>query len=216
MMNANAYDTMCGEHIFYYSLSVIEYMLSMCGMKLINATLNDINGGSVQCTAVKQNCNTYPVNNENLNKLRTLEFDMKLDTSEPYGDFKFRIINIMCALRKIILDISMDGKTIHLYGASTKGNTLLQSLQLDNDIIRYAADRNPDKWGAKTLGTNVEIISEEQSRSMKPDYYLVLPWHFKKEFIERERDTIMSGTKFIFPLPKLEIITKDNIDEIKE
>jgi hypothetical protein len=211
MMTANAYDTICNEHIEYYSLQVIEYMLENAGMKLINATLNDTNGGSIQCTAVKEQCNLYPINHDNLNKLRTLEFEMELDTIKPYDEFNDRIIDIIEKLRILILSIRAEHKTIHLYGASTKGNTLLQSLNLDNGIISYAADRNPDKWGAKTLGTNVQIISEEESRAMKPDYYLVLPWHFKKEFLVRERETILSGTNFIFPLPNIEIITKQDL-----
>lgn len=212
MMNVNAYDTICNEHIEYYSLQVIEHMLENAGMKLIDATLNDTNGGSIQCTAVKEQCNLYPINHDNLNKLRTLEFEMELDTINPYEDFNYRVQNIILKLRSLLLSIHAEHKTIHLYGASTKGNTLLQSLQLTDNIISYAADRNPDKWGAKTLGTNIPIISEEESRKMKPDYYLVLPWHFKKEFLVRERETILSGTNFIFPLPEVEIVTKENID----
>ena len=212
MMDTNAYDTICNEHIEYYSLQVIEYLLESFDMKLIDATLNDTNGGSIQCVAVKKECNVYPINSDRLNELRTLEFERELDTIKPYEEFKYRIFDIIERLRILILSIHAEHKTIHLYGASTKGNTLLQSLNLDNDIISYAADRNPDKWGAKTLGTNVKIISEEQSREMKPDYYLVLPWHFKKEFLVRERETILSGINFIFPLPDVEIVTKDNID----
>ena len=205
MMNVNAFDTICNEHIEYYSLSVIEYLLEMADMKLINATLNDTNGGSVQCIAVKKENTLYEENTENLNKLRTLEFEMKMDTIEPYNNFKHRVIKICNNLRIIVNNIQKEGKTIHLYGASTKGNTLLQACGIDNSIIPYAADRNPDKWGAKTLGTNIQIISEEESRKMKPDYYLVLPWHFKNEFIVREKEIIESGTKFIFPMPTLEI-----------
>lgn len=105
----------------------------------------------------------------------------------------------------------MNGKKIHVYGASTKGNVLLQFFGIDKELIDAAADRNPDKWSRKTPGTNIPIISEEESRRLNPDYYLVLPWHFKKEFIERERQTIKNGTKLIFPLPQLEIISSENL-----
>jgi hypothetical protein len=101
-----------------------------------------------------------------------------------------------------------EGKHIHIYGASTKGNTILQWCGIDNRIIDYAAERNPDKYGARTLGTDIPIISETESRAMNPDFYLVLPWHFKQEFIEREKETLGRGISFIFPLPTIEIIKK--------
>jgi hypothetical protein len=126
---------------------------------------------------------------------------MALDTEKPYKDFGKRITNLLWKLRILIHELKSNKKTIHVYGASTKGNTLLQALGVTSDDIPYAADRNPDKWGAKTLGTNIQIISEEESRAMKPDYYLVLPWHFKEEFLIREKEAIDSGIKFIFPLP---------------
>jgi len=99
-----------------------------------------------------------------------------------------------------------EGKTIHVYGASTKGNTILQWCGIDNRIVDFAAERNPDKYGAYTLGTEIPIISEAESRALKPDYYLVLPWHFKDEFVEREKDILRSGTGMIFPLPQVTII----------
>ncbi len=108
--------------------------------------------------------------------------------------------------------IHATGGRIHVYGASTKGNVLLQWYGIDSYKIPYAADRNPDKVGALTLGTGVRIISEEQSREMRPDYYLVLPWHFKKEFLLRERDTILAGTSMIFPLPEITVVNADNLD----
>lgn len=208
MMDMNAYDTICNEHIEYYSLSVIETLLDMGNMKIINATLNSTNGGSIQCTAVKKDCEMYPVNDINLNCLRLLEFEQEMDTIKPYNNFANKVNTAKTELIKMILDITVSGKTIHLYGASTKGNTLLQASGIDSNLIEYAADRNPDKWGAKTLGTNIKIISEEESRSMKPDYYLVLPWHFKDEMLIRESETMKNGTKMIFPLPTLEIYPK--------
>jgi len=104
-----------------------------------------------------------------------------------------------------------DGRSIHVYGASTKGNTILQWCGIDNRIIDCAADRNPDKHGAITLGTDIPIVSEAESRARKPDYYLVLPWHFRDEFVERERETIARGAKLIFPLPAIEIVSREGI-----
>jgi hypothetical protein len=105
--------------------------------------------------------------------------------------------------------LKQQGKKIHVYGASTKGNTLLQWCGIDNRIVDCAAERNPDKYGASTLGTEIPIVSEAESRAMNPDYYLVLPWHFKEEFIERERETVKNGTGLIFPLPGIEVVKRE-------
>jgi NDP-4-keto-2,6-dideoxyhexose 3-C-methyltransferase len=113
----------------------------------------------------------------------------------------------------LVRGIQDRGETIHIYGASTKGNVLIQWYGFDRHELPYAADKNPKKVGAKTVGTAIEIISEEDSRAMRPDYYLVLPWHFRREFLEREKDTILAGTKMIFPLPELLVVSSDNFDQ---
>jgi len=104
--------------------------------------------------------------------------------------------------------LKKEGKKVHVYGASTKGNTILQWCGIDNRIVDVAADRNPDKHGAFTLGTDIPIVSEEQSRAMQPDYYLVLPWHFKEEFLQREKAMLDRGTKLIFPLPTIDVVAQ--------
>jgi SAM-dependent methyltransferase len=208
MLKMNSYDTICHEHLEYYSLAVIEYILDKAELKVLNATLNDINGGSIRCFATHKDnfSNKNEDHSRNLLKLRQDEFDLELDTDKPYKNFQDRINVHRDELNSLLKSLKKDGKKIHIYGASTKGNTILQWCGIDHRIIDYAAERNPDKYGAITLGTDIPIISEAESRSMKPDYYLVLPWHFKNEFVKREAEIITSGTKLIFPLPTIEII----------
>ena len=211
MLKLNSYDTICHEHLEYYSLAVVEGILQRAGMKLVSAELNDINGGSIRCYAthlgnLKFKDQRFGVA---LEELRAEEFDLELDTDKPYRDFQARIEDHRRDLSTLIRDLKREGKKIHVYGASTKGNTILQWCGLDHTVIDCAADRNPDKDGASTLGTNIPIVSEEKSRAMNPDYYLVLPWHFKKEFLERERETLDRGIGMIFPLPTIEVVKRD-------
>jgi 2-polyprenyl-3-methyl-5-hydroxy-6-metoxy-1,4-benzoquinol methylase len=208
MLKMNSYDTICHEHLEYYSLAVIETIMKRADMKVINVELNDINGGSIRCYASHATNFNYKSDEffRNINQLRQEEFDLELDTDKPYKNFQDRINVHKDELLTLLKGFKKSGKKIHIYGASTKGNTILQWCGIDNKIIDYAAERNPDKYGAKTLGTDIPIISEAESRAMKPDYYLVLPWHFKKEFVERERSTMDAGTRMIFPLPSIEII----------
>ena len=140
------------------------------------------------------------------NLLRQKEFDLELDTDKPYKNFQEHINVHKEELTFLLKSLKKEGKRIHVYGASTKGNTILQWCGIDHRIIDVAADRNPDKHGAYTLGTDIPIVSEEKSRAMKPDYYLALPWHFKEEFLKREQEALNSGVGMIFPLPNIEVI----------
>jgi hypothetical protein len=208
MLEKNSYDTICHEHLEYYSLAVVENILRRANLKLFRAELNAINGGSIRCYASQADCYKFsrPEWDDALRRMRLAEFDLELDTDRPYRNFQERINVHREQLLKLLIDLKKQGKTIHLYGASTKGNTILQWCGIDSRLVDCAADRNPEKDGAMTLGTNIPIVSEEKSRAMKPHYYLVLPWHFREEFIERETEMLRSGTSFIFPLPEIEIL----------
>lgn len=208
MLGMTAYDIICHEHLEYYSLAVIETILRRAWMKVVRVSRNDINGGSFRCYAVHEDCSTYDRAGfrQEIAAMRRSEFDLELDTDKPYRAFQRRVVAHKKELGSLLRKLKGEGKKIHVYGASTKGNTLLQWCGVDHSIIDYAADRSPEKNGARTLGTDVPIISEEESRAMNPDYYLVLPWHFKKEFLEREHEALERGVGFIFPLPKIEII----------
>jgi SAM-dependent methyltransferase len=208
MLSMNSYDTICHEHLEYYSFAVLEKLLGQCGMKVVKVETNNINGGSIRCYATHVT-NFKFKSWENIKTVETLrreEFDLELDTDKPYRNFQDRINQHKQELSGLLKALKREGKNIHVYGASTKGNTILQWCGIDHTIINCAADRNPEKDGAKTIGTNIPIVSEDKSRAMKPDYYLVLPWHFRDEFLVREKQLLDRGVGFIFPLPTLEIV----------
>jgi SAM-dependent methyltransferase len=208
MLQMNSYDTICHEHIEYYSLAVLEYLLKAEGMKIVAAGVNDINGGSIRCYATHA-ANfklKLPALVHSLQELRQAEFDLALDTDAPYRSFQERIDAHRQQLTTLLKRLKKEGKRIHAYGASTKGNVILQWCGIDHSLIDFAADRNPHKHGCLTLGSDIPIVSEEESRAMRPDYYLVLPWHFKAEFLEREKETLRAGTAMIFPLPEIQVV----------
>lgn len=205
MLRLNSYDTVCHEHLEYYSLGVIKYILDQAGMKIIDVKQNDINGGSFAVTAALQS-STLPSNTPVINWMLEQEERMGLRTIEPYKDFEKRVLRHRSDLNRLLKALHDDGKVIMGYGASTKGNTVLQYCDLDADIITAIADVNPDKFGAYTPKTMIPIISEEDAKAQNPDYFLVLPWHFKNGILEREQDFLQSGGKMIFPFPEIEII----------
>lgn len=210
MLELNSYDTICHEHLEYYSLAVIERIASESMLKVVRAELNSSNGGSIRCYISHQRSTKYdqPKWSDSVRKLRSREFDLKLDTDEPYRSFQSRIDAHRLELVEVLNYHRRRDRRIHLYGASTKGNTILQWCGIDAQMIEAAADRNPEKHGAFTLGTGIPIISEEKSREMKPDIYLVLPWHFADEMVKREEAFLEQGGMMIFPLPKVRMIQR--------
>lgn len=207
LLKKNCYDMICHEHLSYFSLHVLQIILKKTGMKLIKVQKNTINGSSIKCTATHYENSKYskyrPV--QAIKRILDQEKSLKLESKYTYFYYQKRIEKKRDELIATIQKLKKAGKTIHLYGASTKGNTVLQFCQFNNEIIEAAADKNPEKHDALTLGTNIPIISEASSRKMKPDYYLVLPWAFRNEFIKRERN-ILATTNMIFPFPKIEIV----------
>ena len=201
-----SYDTACHEHIEYYSMLSVQNILEQAGMKIVDVTLNDINGGSFAVTACKDTNTSIKVNYPVINWLIDEEYKMGLHTVKPYFEFAQRTYEHRDSLVNLVRSLRADGKTIYGYGASTKGNVLLQWCGFTSDDITAIGEVNSDKFGCVTPGTNIPIISEEEVKSNKPDYLIVLPWHFKNGIIQREKEYMNSGGKFIFPLPYIQII----------
>ena len=219
MIEQLAFDNICHEHIYYYSLFNLKKLMEKNGFKIVDCQLNNTNGGSFRVYVMKENADvrkfaTQPhrdVCNFRIQSLLTLEEKLKLDSVDTWMDFYNRILDLKEQTVSFIKSEKEKGKKIWGYGASTKGNTLLQYFGLDNTLIDGIAERSVYKWGLKTVGTNIPMYSEEQMRNEKPDYLLVLPWHFISEFVERERDFLLGGGKFIVPCPKFQIIGLDDI-----
>ena len=198
------FDTICHEHLEYYSSNVIKNLTQKNGLRLFDIKQNQINGGSKQYFICHQN-SKIKSNNKLITKILKQESKLNLDKVSTFKKFIRKINVLKKNLNNVLRKINKKKQIIHCYGASTKGNVLLQYFKIDNKKIHFAAERNKNKYGLVTPGTRIKIISEKLSRSLRPNYYLVMPWHFKKEIIEREKDTVKKGTKFIFPLPKLQI-----------
>ena len=205
MLEMNSFDTICHEHLEYYAFSQIDWILKQNHLKAVDIELNDTNGGSFKIYVTHAD-SSLPPNSAALDGVISTERNLKLDTGIPYRVFSAMVEKIRSDLNTFLRMEKNKGKKIFVYGASTKGNVLLQYFNIDSTVITAAADRNPEKWGSRTPGTNIPIISEEDARKQKPDYFLILPWHFKHEFLERESQFLKEGGKFIFPLPDIEIV----------
>jgi hypothetical protein len=206
MLRMNSYDTICHEHLEYYSLGVVEFILKEAGLRLVDVRMNAINGGSFAVTATKAANTSIPANTAVINWLLEQEKRLGLDTPRPYRDFEERVFRHRDDLTRLIRALNADGKTVLGYGASTKGNVVLQFCGLTVDDIPAIAEVNEEKFGRFTPGTKIPIISETEARAMNPDYFLLLPWHFKDGILRREQEYLSNGGKFIIPFPEIEIV----------
>lgn len=211
MLKQNAFDNISHEHLEYYSLMSLNNLLKLHDLEVFDVELNDINGGSFR-TYIKHKeaieVTPFPEAGKRIADLEDYENNFGLQNRTIYDEFAIRVNQIKEKVVSFIKEETTKGKKVYIYGASTRGNTLLQYFKLNHEVLTAAAERNPAKWGKKTIGTWVPIISEEQARSEKPDYFLILPWAFLKEFREREKDFLKFGGKFIVPLPEFQIISE--------
>ena len=208
LLKNNGYDSICHEHLTYFTLKQIRHLCEKNDLKIIKTSLNPMYGGSIRVFICHKNAK-FKMDFKSIKKCNDLE--KKYVNKKRLTYFKKKIKFLSIKLNKTIKNIKKNKKVIHVCGASTKGNITLQYSKINNKQINFAADRNPTKWNRKMPGTNIPIISENSSRALNPDYYLVLPWHFKKEFIEREKKFLVNGGKFIFPLPDVQIVSKSNL-----
>jgi hypothetical protein len=206
MLRLNSYDTICHEHLEYYSLRVVERILAAAGLKIFDVTMNNVNGGSFAVTAAKPGNPSLPANQPVIDWMLGQEDRMGLNTPKPFRDFEERVFRHREDLTRLIRGLIGDGKKVLGYGASTKGNVVLQFCGLGPADIPAIAEVNPEKFGRITPGSGIPIVSEQEAKAMRPDYFLVLPWHFKDGIMRREKDYLAGGGKFIFPFPEIEIV----------
>lgn len=199
MLKMNSFDTICSEHLEYYSLYSIEYILEQAGLKVEDVELNDMNGGSFRVYIRHAG---YEKPTPAVFQMRKSEASMKLTDPVTYIEFAKRVEENKREIISFLSEKKKEGKKIIGYGASTKGNTIMAYYGIDASLVSYVADRNPIKWGRTTV-TGIPIISEEDARKMLPDYFLAFPYHFMKEFLARETAFLKNGGKFISPVPSL-------------
>ena len=204
MLDRTAYDTICHEHLEYYAVRQIAWMAERLDLKIIDITLNDTNGGSFSVTVAKRT-SLYPENLQLVADLLALEHSCGLDSNTVYIHFGDRVLRHREALMGSLNGLRKRGERVAGYGASTKGNVLLQFCGITTEHIPYIVEVNPDKFGAFTPGTLIPIISETESRVLAPSVFLVLPWHFRNIIIDKEVSFLAAGGRLLFPLPQVEV-----------
>jgi len=205
MLKTNSIDTICHEHLEYYSLHQIKEIADRANLKIIDVKFNDCNGGSFRVYFAKKQSRTYNENVELINRILKEEIDYGLLNNNVFEQFMTNCDIEVKRLRDFVDCVNSNGKKMHVYGASTKGNCLLQYAKLGENDMKYAVERNPKKIG-KMTNTGIEIIGEETMRENPPDYLLVLPWHFREEILVREKAFLDAGGQFVFPFPQFEIV----------
>jgi cyclopropane fatty-acyl-phospholipid synthase-like methyltransferase len=205
MVRTMGYDTICHEHLEYYSLRQINWMTARCGLKILNVEFNETNGGSFAITVARRS-SSYPENTAQLEELLRDEETQGLNSVAQHRAFEAAVKSHKAKLLALLLRLKEQKHMVLGYGASTKGNVLLQHCGITSELLPAIAEVNEDKFGCFTPGTNIPIISEREAHAMKPDYFLVLPWHFRDNIVQRESAFLRGGGKMIFPLPAVETV----------
>jgi C-methyltransferase C-terminal domain len=205
MLRMTSYDTVCHEHLEYYSFGVVNRILEEAGMRPIDVKMNNVNGGSFAVTAVRRDDQTRAAQPA-VTWLLEQEDRMGLATPRPYREFEDRVYRHRADLRRLLEALAAAGMKVVGYGASTKGNVLLQFCGIGPSLMCCIAEVNEEKFGAFTPGTGIPIVSEAEARAMQPDYFLVLPWHFRDGIVRREAEFLARGGRMIFPFPEIEIV----------
>lgn len=206
MLNINDVGNLAHEHLLYYSLQSLRYLFGRHGLEIIDIQCNKVNGESYRIYARHYGSPVVPFSGSDSRLLQYRALEQYLDTPEYYQDFFKRIEDNKRKVVRFVIDAVELGKKVWVYGASTKGNVILQWYGLNSKLIEGAADRSPEKWGKVTVGTNIPIYSNEEARKQKPDYFLVMPYAFLSEFMELERDWHDNGGRFIVPLPTFGVV----------
>lgn len=204
MIDVVSYDTVCHEHLEYYALKQIQWLMQNAGMKIIDVSLNDVNGWSFQVVVSKDTSRV--ANQEYIDTLLQHEEDGGYSSGEVFQKFRENIETHKKAVLAFFEQAKKDGKKVIGYGASTKWNVTLQYCGITKDMLPYIAEVNEYKFGRTTPWTKIPLISEQDAQAMDPDYYFVLPWHFRASILKREQGFLDTGGHFVFPLPHLDIV----------
>jgi len=198
MLKNGAYDAICHEHVAYYGLKQIKKLTEMVGFKIVDCRLNQVNGGSLSLILAKKESSLVEAK-AGINQLLENEKKLRLDTLAPFQNFTKRAFEHKELFFKMVRGLSAQGLKVAVYGASTKGNVLLQFCQFSSKEIMFIAEINSDKWGRFSPGSKIPIISEKEAKKAKPDIFIVLPWHLKEHILLKEKSSIKSGISFLFP-----------------
>lgn len=203
-MELSAVDNFCHEHLEYYTLLSLENLLERFGLEVNEVYLSMVNGGSIRTIVSRKGM--FPVD-ESVEIQRKREHEANLGNIEPYKEFANNVMTELNRLRNMVVDLKSQGKSIYILAASTRGATIWQSAAIDHELIDFAVERNPAKVGKYFTAIGVPIISEEQARTLKPDYMIIGPWFFADEIVEREKEYLQNGGYLIKPLPKVELVS---------
>ena len=205
MLRSSAYDTVCHEHLEYYSLATISRILELAGLKVVDVRFNRVNGGSFAVTAAHAESSIKP-DRLLIEWFAAQEERIGLHTPGPFRRFEERVFQHRTDLVQLLRTLRSKNARIMGYGASTKGNVLLQFCGFGPTDIEAIGEVNSDKFGHVTPGSGIPIISEEEMRELQPDYLIVFPWHFRDGIIDREEAFLRNGGRMVFPLPEIEIV----------
>jgi len=203
-----AFDAIYHEHLCYYTLESLENLLKPYDLRIFDAYESPIHGGSM----IAKVCHKEATYKNTMNYVTVAEIEATFNPNytrllQFAGEVEQLKLEIMGLLQKI----KGDGNLIYGYGSPAKGTTMLTYCGIGTNFLDYLVEINDLKVGLRSPGTNIPIIHEETVGKphghKRPDYYFVLAWNFWKEIHSKFhiKKLMADGTKFILPLPKVQV-----------
>ncbi len=211
LLDSLSFYDVCHEHLYYFSMETLENLLMRHGLEVYDASTNDVNGGSVRCFVRHK---TGGEKTAAYHEILKAEKERKLADPATYEDLMKKVFAMKDAVVGLLKREKEAGNIVVGLGGSTKGNVLLQFFGIDPTLLPAISERNPEKVGLRTLGTDIELVSEEAARAMKPAAMLVLIWFFRDELLKRERPYLEAGGKLLFPMPHPHLVTADGEEKL--
>jgi NDP-4-keto-2,6-dideoxyhexose 3-C-methyltransferase len=202
MLATNSFDTVCHEHLEYYALRQFLWMAEHAGLTVLDVEFNEVNGGSFSVTAARQGAE-LPAHRETVDRVLAEEAALGIDRPATYAAFAHRAAGACQAVVGFLRQARREGKSVYGLGASTKGNVLLQYAGITAELLAGIGEVNPDQFGCVTPGTHIPILPQDEVLARRPDFLLVLPWHFRGFFLANR---LLAGRDLVFPLPHLEVV----------
>lgn len=199
------YDTIYHEHLYYHSLTALTSFFREHGMEIFDVQRIPIHEGSIRVFVKREGDKKHEKTSEVTNLIE-IERKAGLDVQGTFVQFGQDVASHRTKLVSMLRKLKAEGKNIIGYGAPGRGNTLLNYCGIGKDILDYVTDESPTRQGKFIPGMHIPIVSPANIVKTKPDIALMLAWSYRKEILEKEKEFVKNGGKFIVPLPEPKII----------
>ena len=195
------FDQIYHEHMFYYSLTNINFLLKEFNFEVSDIMFSKVHGGSAVFICSRKNKLAI---SDVVKKTLEKEY-LYFSENKIFNDFLGKIDDLRKEIKKLLFDASKNNLSVGSYGAPAKAFTMFSFLELDRKDIKFCVDTTPTKINKFFPNFGIPVISEESLKNEIYDILIVNSWNYKDEIKAKSKSIFKKGTKLVFPIPYLEV-----------